>query len=341
MALAKDKFSEKAMGGTELLKFEMVRRINEMDPNLLDHFQIFVSRVHEPINKDKIVIYWLHDLADDPAAAEELKNGRWKRFDLLVFVSNWQMQQYIMLHRIPFSKCIVLENCIVPFEPKSKDYNGKINLIYTSTPHRGLQILVPVFEALQKEFPDKLHLDVFSSFELYGWKERDAQFAELFERCKSNEDITYYGAASNEAVRSCLETSHIFAYPSIWPETSCLCLIESMSAGLICVHPNFGALPDTSGGLTSQYQWHEDINAHADRFYSMMRNAILFTADPANEGSIKTAAAFQKLYADSRFSWEQRQHQWFGLLQSLVIGKESLIKTRQPDPSEAFSFRTS
>lgn len=329
------------MGGTELLKFELVRRMKEVDPDLLDNFQIFVSRVHEPINKDKIVLYWLHDLAEDPAAAEELKNGRWKRFDLLIFVSNWQMQQYIALHKLPWEKCVVIENCINPIEPVTKDYTGKINLIYTPTPHRGLEILVPVFEELQKKYPDKLKLDVFSSFELYGWKERDEMYKGLFERCQNNPDIVYHGSQPNDVVREALKQAHIFAYPSIWPETSCLCLIEAMSAQLVCVHPNYAALPDTSGGLTSTYQWREDRNDHADTFYTVLDNAINFISDPNNLVMLQPTTMFTKMYADTRFAWSQRERQWASLLTSLVMGKEFIIQARSPaTDSSMFSIRT-
>lgn len=342
MALANDTLSTKAMGGTELLKFELVKRINELDPNLLDHFQIFVSRVHEPINPDKIVIYWLHDLAQDPAAANELKDGKWKRFDFLVFVSNWQMQQYNTILGVPYERSIVMDNCIVPFTvaETQKSYDSKIKLIYTPTPHRGLEILVPVFEKLYEE-NNNIELDVFSSFKLYGWAERDKQYEELFDRCKRHPAINYHGSVENSVVRTALGSSHIFAYPSIWQETSCLCLMEAMSARNICVHPNYGALPDTGGGVTAMYQWHEDANEHAQRFLNMLRHAInLIQNDPTGT---KMSLDFQKIYADGRFSWDDRANSWLNFLQSLhniwYYSKQTILDARMP-ASGMFSVRT-
>jgi hypothetical protein len=46
------------------------------------------------IDETKIRILWQHDLPGDPES-EHLKNGGHDRFHKIVFVSNWQMQQYI------------------------------------------------------------------------------------------------------------------------------------------------------------------------------------------------------------------------------------------------------
>jgi hypothetical protein len=70
--------------------------------------------------------------------------------------------------------------------------------------------------------------------------------------------IRYHGTQPNAAVREALTRAHVFAYPSVWPETSCLCLIEAMSAGLVCVHSNLGALFETAAHWTQIYPFHED-----------------------------------------------------------------------------------
>lgn len=343
MALANDTLSTKAMGGTELLKHELVRRINEASPDLLDHFQIFVSRVHEPIDKSKIVLYWLHDLAQDPAAANELKNGGWRRFDFLVFVSNWQMQQYASIHGIPYSRSIVMDNCIVPFDRDEvdKDYSSTIRLIYTPTPHRGLEILVPVFEEIYKNYDQNIQLDVFSSFNLYGWPDRDKQYEELFEKCRTHPAINYHGSVPNERVREALKQAHIFAYPSIWQETSCLCLMEAMSARTMCVHPNLAALPDTGGSVTAMYQWTENPNEHAQRFMMMLQHSIKILRDtnPSQIAATKMSLDFQKVYADGRFNWAERENTWLNFLQSMANMKQTIFDARVPQ-SGMFSVRT-
>ena len=162
-----NEISANSKGGTELMIEGLSSRL---DPELLTNFQIIPSRVRE-IDDSKIRVYWLHDLPGDPESGH-LKNGGHSKFHLLVFVSNWQMQQYISYYRIPWSKCFVIENAITPIEDEliSKP-SEKINLIYHTTPHRGLEILIPVFEKLSEKY-DNIHLDVYSSFKIYGWETR-------------------------------------------------------------------------------------------------------------------------------------------------------------------------
>lgn len=223
-----NEISKNSKGGTELMREGLEKRL---DPSLIEDFQIIPSRVRE-LDETKIRVLWLHDLPGDPES-DHLRNGGHDKFHQLVFVSNWQMQQYVAYYNIPWSKCIVIENAIVPIERELIDKpKDKIKIIYHTTPHRGLELVVPVFEKLY-ETHDNIELDVYSSFKIYGWEQRDTQYAELFERCEKHPKINYHGTVPNEEVRKAVGSAHIFAYPSIWVETSCISLMEAMSAECI------------------------------------------------------------------------------------------------------------
>jgi glycosyltransferase involved in cell wall biosynthesis len=204
-----------------------------------------------------------------------LADEGWKKFDHFVFVSQWQRDMYIAYHGLPYSKCTVIPNTIeTQFQaPLVKDMD-KIRFIYHTTPHRGLQLVYPIFDALTKEF-DNIHLDVYSSFEIYGWKQRDKPFQDLFEQIKIHPNMTYHGSVSNEEVLEALQQSHIFMYPCIWQETSCIALIEAIRNGLICIHPNYGALLETSDGATVVYDYTENTQDHANLCYVLTKNILL------------------------------------------------------------------
>jgi len=331
MPLAIDNLSAKAMGGSELMKYKLIERLPK---ELTDQFQIFVSRIQEPLNPDLIKIYWHQDLPEDPNAIEPLKNNGWKNFDMLVFNSSWQQTVFQRAFNIPYWKCITLCNAIEPFELVEKpNPDDAVNLIYHTTPHRGLELLIPVFERLADE--DKnIKLDVYSSFNMYGWGDRDAQYKELFDRCIDHSQINYHGYQKNDVVRQALKKAHIYAYPSIWTESSCISLMEAMSARTVCVHSNLGALWDTSGGLTRMYQFDEDINIHANRFALVLQDAI----DAVRSKNIETELRFIKSYADIRFNWDRRQGEWMNLMQSLISKKTAgTLKNRDEG---RFIYRT-
>lgn len=319
---------KKSNGGTE----QVCRMIEKNIPqNLLNDFQIIPSRV-STLEEDKIRVYFLHDLPQDPETNHLQNESSRDRFHKIVFCGNWQYNQYLNILGVPpTNKLIVIDTPIEPIELIEKPKN-EIRLIYTSTPQRGLSILVPVFEKLCETY-DNIYLDVFSSFEIYGWEESDKQFKELFDRCKNHPKIVYHGFQPNEVVRAALQKAHIFAYPSIWQECNSRALIEAMSAGLMCVHPNLAGLSDTCGNITTVYPYDQDINRHANMFYMFLQSAITSIQDD----NLQYYLRFVKSYADTRFNIDKISAQWTDLLTSLKIqypeGQRGL-------PKAMFRYRT-
>jgi hypothetical protein len=86
-----------------------------------------------------------------------------------------------------------------------------------------------------------------------------------------------------------------------------------MSAELLCVHPNYGALADTSGGLNMMYQWDYRADKHAQIFHGTLENAI----EIVHSREVEEYTKLTKIYADTRFSWDKLADQWKNLLISL------------------------
>lgn len=290
----------------------MADRINSLPPELLSKFQIIHSRV-KFLDTRKKRIYVLHDLAGDPEV-EHLKNGGWQNFDKLVFVSHWQQQMYNAYLGVPFSAGTVLKNAIEPFVDNAQKPDDKIRLMYFSTPHRGLELLYHAYDNyLYKKYGDKIELNVFSSFNLYGWEARDKPYEPLFEKLRQHPGINYSKAVSNEVIRDELKRSHILAYPSIWQETSCLVLIEAMCAGLTCVHSSLAALPETALGSTYMYDYTENVQDHLQRFTETLDDAIhdrLTGSAELDQNRVE--------FLNDYYSWQSRKEEWKYLLTSLL-----------------------
>lgn len=303
--MEKNELNANANGGTELV----TRRLFERLSNDLDGVQLISSRVRE-IERNKKRILHLHDLPEDPESQHLSNELSRNRFNALVFVSYWQMQQYIDKLGVPnTTQCFVINNGIEPIpEIQKPDPSEKVRLIYTSTPHRGLQILVPVFEHLYEKYDGKLELDVFSSFNIYGWPERDKPYEDLFKRCIDHPGINYHGFKPNAVVREALQKAHIFAYPSMWKETFCLAMVEAMSANCLCVHSDLAALPEISAGLNVMYRYSDDINEHANIFANTLEQGIKMTLEDSFKPQLN------KFYSDQRYGWDSVIPQWKSLI---------------------------
>jgi|TARA_B110000902_G_scaffold249488_1_gene307725 UDP-glucose:(glucosyl)LPS alpha-1,2-glucosyltransferase len=266
--IVESELSVNSKGGTEMMR---QRLVDNVDKSVLEKVAVHLSRPRE-VYSDVPNVLWCHDLAEDPEN-RILRDGGWNQFQHFVFVSSWQRDQYIVRYGMPYSKCSVISNAIeTKYAPEKKDMET-IRFVYHTTPHRGLELLVPVFEALCREF-DNIHLDVYSGFGIYGWENRDEAYKSLYAAIEAHPQMTYHGVKSNEEVLAALKQSHIFLYPNIWKETSCIALIEAIKSQMICIHPNYGALPETASNATIMYDWNEDANTHANYCFAVTKQIL-------------------------------------------------------------------
>ena len=312
--LTKNMINENARGGTELLLEELY---SHLPSDLWKEFNFIQSRVRDEFFDDRSSILWLHDLPGDPESEHLKDKASRDRFEKIVFVSHWQQDKYCRYLGIPYEEGVVIKNAIneIPVHEKPKD--GKIRLIYFSTPHRGLNVLESAVRALSQTRND-FEVDVFSSFELYGNKDNDRQFQVLYDRLEELDCVNYYGTVSNDQIRRALTQSHILAYPSIYEESSCRVLLESMAAGCLAVVPNYGALTETGTDYAWLYNWESDPARHAEKFASILNNAIDAFWNPGVQSILK----MQTTYYNNFYGWNMRVHEWVDLLSSLKRNKK-------------------
>ena len=324
MALHTDEVGKNAMGGTELQAALLEKYV---DKELLNKFQIVISRCREL--QDKQRLFWVKDLHVDPEV-QKLKDPAFlKQFEYVIHNSDFQSAMYRAYLGIPWEKQHVLKNAIEPanIDVSDKIHPKKVKMIYSSTPQRGLSILYAVFNELYKE-DQNIELNVYSSFDIYGHYERNKPFLPLFELCKQHPGINYYGSVSHEEVLKAMNENHIMAYPCIWEETSCITAMENMSAGNLIVTNNLGALPETTAGYAMMYDYTENVQDHASRFYLEMKKAIAIIRGDSDEkvhGRYINDHLFeQKKYADRFYNWELRAKEWTEFLKRIKDKNEKI-----------------
>jgi glycosyltransferase involved in cell wall biosynthesis len=298
--------AENSLGGTELLTMELFRRLPQ---EYKDKFQFVVSRVQN-IEEEKKRLYWIHDLALDPAHTI-LTTPSIDLFSKLIFVSHWQQQQFNTLLKIPYDRGVVIKNAIDPIPKHEETETKDLQLIYASTPQRGLDILVNALNLIDRT---DFHLHVFSSYKLYGWEQNDEAYKPLFEMCESDPRVTNHSTVSYEDLRKHWTNMHILAYPCTWQETSCRVAMEAMSAHCAVVTSNWGALPETCGEYAYMYNYTEDKNKHVERFADALEDVMdsYWTKDVQN--NLDNALE----YTYNHYSWDKRINQWIDFLDNLI-----------------------
>ena len=260
---------------------------------------------HDLIEKDRINILWMHHFVNQKEAQNLGSKDFVDKLDWIVFNSNWNFEKYVYQFKIPENKSVVIKNAIekVDFEEKPKD---KINLIYHTTPWRGLVHLLKVFKSLNLE---KVELNICSSTKIYGKKFDDnlgKTYENIFNECKSTKNVNYFGFIDNKKVIELLKKMHIFTHPSIWPETSCIAAIESMAAGCEVVTTNLGALYETCSPFGTFVNFDRNFGNLEKRYSKILSSSIENYWSDENQNKLK----LQREAINATYSWDVRSIEW-------------------------------
>ena len=308
-----------AKGGTELQYAELEKRL---DPSYFKKFQITTSVPEkEPIDTDKISILWQKNSYDQPNIApwfSEKENHR--KYDWYVFNSHWTYEKFRYAFGLPTHKCCVIKNALpdIDWRPKKKFKKGDpIKLIHTSTPWRGLNVLLGAMELIER---DDIILDVYSSTKIYGDAfdlQNKKQFKPMFDKIDSLKNVNNMGYTPNLQVIDAMQDTHIYAYPSIWEETFCISAIEAMAAGNMAIVTNFGALYETCTEYAHYVNYETNMYTLAKKFKAV----IEFVADNYHEPVLHEKLIDQMKYYRTFYNWDVRVKEWESLLNQLLKQK--------------------
>ncbi len=275
------------------------------DESFKDINLILNNASHDLIEKDKINVLWMHHFVNQKEAKNLGSKDFVNKLDWIVYNSNWNFEKHVYQFKIPESKSIVIRNAIekIDFIEKPKD---KINLIYHTTPWRGLVHLIKVFKKLNLK---NVELNVCSSTIIYGKKFDDMlgkQYENIFNECKNTKNINYFGFLENKKIIELLKKMHIFAHPSIWPETSCIAAIESMASGCEIVTTNLGALNETCSPFGKIINFEKRPEDLEKKYSEALLDSIKNFWSEENQKKLK----LQRETINSTYSWEIRADEW-------------------------------
>ena len=304
-------------GGTEILKEQLIA---QLEPGSIDGINLIGSICHPSlIQKDKTNVVWQHLSYDQPNVQYMRDRKFVDSIDYFIYVSHWQYNKFREHFQIPEYKSFIIKNATPAFEVKPKSDvispvipQNKVKLLYTSTPWRGLAILIKAVDILNKTRND-FELDIYSSTRIYGDAFEEAEkgkFDALFNKCKGTDNVNFRGYGLNSQIREALEDTHVYVYPSIFEETSCLAVIEAMSAGCHVVTTNYGALPETCGEFATMIEFDSNIQNLIERYAQTLNSVI----DNYKNNVYKEDLEMQIKYYNKYYSWNTRITEWNNFL---------------------------
>lgn len=298
----------KPIGGTEILYNNLIKYTGRSWEDKVNLILSFTDS--NLIDSNRVNVVWQH-LYTDQGAAQGMQYPQFTNsVDYFVYVSNWQLDQYKKDFGVDYLNNIVIKNAIDPIEFKEKP-KDKIKLIYTSMPDRGLEILLEAWRIMNRK---DVELIVYSSNIIYGKGYSDAKHGEydkLFNTCRLDPNISYKGFGLNQAVRKALQSSHILAYPSIYPETSCLAAIEAGAAGCKIVTTDFGALPETCNGWAVHVPYTSNFKVLAESYANALNSSI------DNYWNDVYNIEEQSRWFNEYYSWTNRSREWINFFNNI------------------------
>jgi glycosyltransferase involved in cell wall biosynthesis len=295
----------KAFGGTEYMVKNFKEKILPYAPQLKNYLCLVLPGINPDIKietlKNVKVIIWLHNTFSQfgKQTLKEFKEEKIKNnIAYIVVVSEYQ--KYVIAKEIDFDldKIVVIPNAIDPVVPKPHKFESvnKPKLIHASSADRGMEVLLKSLK----------HIDV--DFELNIFNDFNPDLLNVNPRLISDKRINFYGKTPKKTVMKYFANSHLHAYPSIFPETSCLTQMEALSAGCFSVYTDLGALPETSLGYGTMIPYNE---LTPERYAQEITKAI-------NE--IKTNGFDynkQSKEISERYSWDVAKQNWINFAERL------------------------
>jgi glycosyltransferase involved in cell wall biosynthesis len=292
-------------GGSDIMLKNLYKYVN-----VPDDVNIIMSRCDESlIVEGKKNIVWVHIPHNQPLVQDITNKYFQRQVDAFVYVSHWQHEKFRFVHQIPLHNTYVIKNAIKPIEFIEKPTTGKKKIVFAAPPYRGLEPMLDSFALLGR---DDVELDVYSSTIIYGSdyvKHEGDRYDYLFNRAKEMPNVNYKGYVPNTELRKALQKAHIFAYPNIFEETSCMTMIEAGAAGCQMITTNIGALPETGSEFATLVPIQADYKDLVSTYTELLNTEI--DSDILNSESL-----YQSEFYNKKYSWELRAKTWENLFKS-------------------------
>ena len=277
---------------------------------LVDYF--IMSRTVEPINLNihSIKRYvMIHDIWLSPDRGYDIKSAY---IDGYGYLSEWHKQFLIGHHNMPENKMFLTANGVNLDLYSDVDTYSKINqIVYSSSPDRGLEMLLEVFPDLRKAIPD---LKLVVAYGFHNWESsakarNDSASLESIRKIKEalkQEGVSYVGRVSKEELANYQKQSKWWLYPTWFTETFCISAVENGLANNVLISTELAGLITTVGSAG------ELVSPEGDRadFVNRFKERALEIMTDAEKTKHLSEKAREKM---SSYTWDSVALNWISM----------------------------
>jgi len=280
--------------GVEWLDYRRYRNLS-CDVLLTSKQPAAVDAVHNVTAKVRVL--WIHDVH----YGEKLSPERDARLDAYLCLSAWHVA-YFRQHyqRINPNKVFQARNGLASsaFARRDDEPRDPHRVIFSSSPDRGLQLVLDVWPEIRAQVPDAtLHVYYgFDNWERMAKLTQDqralAVIASLKQQIASVEGVVFHGRANPEALARAFRLSGVWAYPTWFTETSCITAMQAQAAGLGIVTSALAALNETVGDRGVLLTEDPESEAYRVAFTKATIGALQAVADERRRAEIEQYAEY-------------------------------------------------
>jgi len=276
------------------------------------------SNLREIIGPRVPLVLWIHQAHDQPVILPLRQPLVRDAYTGFACVSRWQAEMFVRTFGLSQAKIGIMRNAVAPWFVSLFTENDSIlavkrrptTLAYTSTPYRGLDVLIDVFPQIRSAMPG-VTLQIFSSMSVYQMRSSEEQghFGPLYERCRATPGVELRGSVSQVDLATALREVSVLSYPNTYAETSCISALEAMAAGCRVVSSQLAAIPETTAGhanLLPPPESHGD-GIFRERFVAAVLEEL---TSPSHQATAEARLREQVAFIQREYTWTRRARDW-------------------------------
>ena len=268
------------------------------------------------------LVLWTGHAHDQPGVQALADQAEREAYDRFALVSDWQKEQFIKhfdlrpdrIHVLRYGIAPAFQNLFPTNTAILKEKSDPQVLAYTSTPYRGLELLLEAFPRIRQAIPGT-RLKIFSSIKLYGVPDAQdqARFGGLYRKFQEIAGVEYLGSVPQPRLAQELRSVSVLAYPNTYAETACIAVLEAMAAGCYVVTSRLGALPETTANFARLIPLGTNREAYLNRFVEQVVQ-VLTEMRVRNNPDIEKHLRRQVFYVNENCTWPILSEEWLQLL---------------------------